>query len=596
MEKRIMKKIVYTYILPSILVLFLTSCIKDSIATQYATGDQIGGSESALESMANSTAAFMYSYDYFGTLSSQEFGYPAMMIMRDALTDCPYVSTNYNHFNTPWGSLADFSSSRSKQPWRYYYRMILNANNTIIAIGDPEEHPERIQHFYGNALAYRALSYMDLTRLYEYKKTGVASLDAQAEGDGIMGLTVVVIDENFDVTNAQDNPRVPFYHMYRFIMTDLNRAEHYLQGYVRSSKIRADLSVIESLKARMWLEIATRFQKYPADLQTQLAHENDEELEIYDKLGVTSAAECYEKAAQYARKVINKYTPLTEQQWHSLTNGFNDANVGSWVFAITINSIDAVQSRVNSFHSNCVTEFSRGYSRAQYHCYRMIDKRLYDKIDDDDWRKVTWIDPADAGKKPTPEKYHTLLGRLDQINGDPEGTEWALRDAYVGFKFRPNEGDVSDDYKNALQVDYPIIRVEEMYFIEAEAKAYAEGMAVGLQALTQFLNAHRYKNASYSATPSDVDDFVDNFLLVQKRVELWGEGLSFFDIKRRELAIARGYKDTNWIPTIRYNSVPGHVPSWLNLYLPIEGETSLNKAIIPNPNPSVYDVYTLWVE
>ena len=74
MEKRIMKKIVYTYILPSILVLFLTGCIKDSIATQYATGDQIGGSESALESMANSTAAFMYSYDYFGTLSSQEFG------------------------------------------------------------------------------------------------------------------------------------------------------------------------------------------------------------------------------------------------------------------------------------------------------------------------------------------------------------------------------------------------------------------------------------------------------------------------------------------------------------------------------------------
>lgn len=103
MEKRIMKKRFFTYILPGILVLFITSCIKDSVATQYATGDQIGGSETALESMANSTAAFMYSYDYFGTLSSQEFGYPAMMIMRDALTDCPYVSTNYNHFNTPGG-------------------------------------------------------------------------------------------------------------------------------------------------------------------------------------------------------------------------------------------------------------------------------------------------------------------------------------------------------------------------------------------------------------------------------------------------------------------------------------------------------------
>ena len=58
-----------------------------------------------------------------------------------------------------------------------------------------------------------------------------------------------------------------------------------------------------------------------------------------------------------------------------------------------------------------------------------------------------------------------------------EGTEWALRDAYVGFKFRPHQGDVSDDYNNALQTDFPIIRVEEMYFIEAEAKAYAEGLA-----------------------------------------------------------------------------------------------------------------------
>lgn len=105
-------------------------------------------------------------------LSSQEFGYPAMMIIRDALTDCPYVTTNYNHFNTPWGSLVDFSSGRSGQPWRYYYRMILNSNNTIIAVGDPEEATERTQHFYGNALVYRAMSYMDLMRMYEYKKTG----------------------------------------------------------------------------------------------------------------------------------------------------------------------------------------------------------------------------------------------------------------------------------------------------------------------------------------------------------------------------------------------------------------------------------------
>jgi hypothetical protein len=581
-----MKNIFIQFIVFSIAILPFAGCIDDSVATNYATGDQIGGSETALESLANSTAAFMYSYNYFGTLDSQEFGYPAMMIMRDALTDCPYVTTNYNHFNTPWGSLADFSSGRAKQPWRYYYRMILNANNTIIAVGDPEEATAKIQQFYGNALVYRAMAYMDLIRMYEYKKTGVQMLDAEAESREIYGLTTVIIDENFDDNNAKNNPRVPFYQMYRFIMNDLNKAEKYLEGYDRKSKIRADLSVVQAYKARLWLEIATRFQKYPQDLQTQLGHEDDEELAMYDKLGITTANDCYQKAAQYARLVINKYTPLSESQWHNLTDGFNEAKVDSWIFAITINSIDAVYSRVNSFHSNCVTEFSRGYSRSQYHCYRMIDKRLYEQIEENDWRKVTWIDPADAGVKPTPAKYHTLL----------DETEWALRDAYVGFKFRPNEGDVSEDYTNALQVDFPIVRVEEMYFIEAEAKAYTDGVGAGVSALASFLNTHRYKGGSYNISPNNVEEFVDNYLITQKRIELWGEGLAFFDIKRRELSITRGYTGSNWISNYRYNSLPGFTPSWLNLYVPNEGEASLNHAIKMNPDPQVKDMYNLWVE
>ncbi len=575
-----MKKILFRLILLYFPVLSFVGCMDDAIPTSYATSEQV-----TLTSLANGTAAFMYSYDYFGTQSSQEFGYPAMMIIRDALTDCPYVSTNYNQFNSSWCNLTDFTSSRSKQPWRYYYRMVLSANKTLSFIGNPDTASEEELQFYGNALVYRALAYMDLMRMYEYKKTGVTALDAEAEKNGLYELSTVIIDENFDILDADNNPRVSFYKMYRFIMNDLNDAEKYLTGYSRSNKTKADLSVVQAYKARLWLEIATRFQKYPTDLQTQLDHEDDEDLTMYDKLGITSTTECYQKAAQYARNVIDKYTPLTKAQWHSLTSGFNDASLSSWVFAITITSPDAVHSRVNSFHSNCDTEFSRGYSRSQYHCYRMIDRNLYDQIDDSDWRKVTWVDPADAGKKTTPSKYYTLL----------DSTEWALRNAYVGFKFRPNEGDITEDYIRALQVDFPVIRVEEMYFIEAESKAYAEGLSSGVTALESFLNTYRYDDASYSISPDDVEDFVDNYLITQKRIELWGEGLAFFDIKRRELAITRGYTGTNWLTANRYNSLAGYTPSWLNLYIPREGEGSLNKALVLNPDPSVQDSYTLWV-
>lgn len=586
-----MKKIILKLILLCLPIYSFIGCIDEVMPTRYATADQVGASAGGLESLSNGIIAFMYDYDYFGTLSSQEFAYPAMMIIRDAMTDCPYVSTNYNHFNTSWCSLSDLSSSaaRSRQPWRYYYRMILNTNNVIAAVvnaGDPDETTKEIQQIYGNALVYRALCYMDLARMYEYKKTGAPALDGEADQSGVYGLTSPIVDEFFDTSNTDNHPRAPFYEMYRFIMTDLNKAEKYLDGYNRPNKVYADLTVVQAFKARLWLELATRFQKNPEDLETLLSHENDENLAKFDKLGISSAKDCYQKAADYANKVIGKHTPLTEAEWHSTTNGFNNMNVSSWVFAISISSPDMVYSRVNSFQSNCVTEYSRGYSRSQYHCYRMIDRKLFDKIDNNDWRKVTWIAPADAGKKPTPAKYYTLL----------DETEWALRDAYVGFKYRPNEGDISDDYVNALQTDFPLVRVEEMYFIEAEAKAYTEGLASGVSALTSFMNTYRMKDGSYSITVDNVDEFVDEYLITQKRIELWGEGLAFFDIKRRNLSITRGYAGTNWLASNRYNSHYGYTPSWLNLYVPREGEAVINKAIILNPNPLVKETYGLWVE
>ncbi|MCL2502594.1 MAG: RagB/SusD family nutrient uptake outer membrane protein [Bacteroidales bacterium] len=600
-----MKKILINLMVLCTTSLFLSSCIQETFPTDFAAASQVGVSESALEALSNSTAAFMYAYNYFGTSTNTEIGYPGMMIIRDALTDVPTTPTSYNHFRTPWNQLNNFVSASVRQPWRYYYRMILNANLTISAIKEPDEASGRIQQFYGNALVYRAMSYLDLIRMYEYKRTGVAALDAEADINEIWGLTATIIDEHFDERNADNNPRVPFYVMYRFIMNDLNRAEKYLT-YSRSSKTSANLSVAHAYKARLWLEIATRFQKYPADLQAQIAHENDEDLAAkYAPLGITSAADCYRKAAEYARMVIGRHAPLTYAEWHSTTNGFNDMSVSSWVFAISISSPEGVHSRVNHFLSHACTEYSRGYSRSQYFCYRMIDRRLYERIDDDDWRKVTWKDPADFNGRPAagaavpsvPEKYHSSFrGTELSVLGNTLDWEWHHRDAYVGFKFRPNGGNIGEDYLHAGQIDFPIVRVEEMYFIEAEAKAYAEGLDAGIAALSGFLNTHRYRNASFSVAPNDIEDFVDNYLIMHKRVEFWGEGLAFFDIKRRELAITRGYPGTNWIETQLYNSLPGYTPSWLNLYVPNEGEATLNRAIRLNPNPLVQASYGLWTQ
>ena len=72
------------------------------------------------------------------------------------------------------------------------------------------------------------MAYLDIARQFEFKKTGIASLDDKASKDGIWGLTVPIVTEKTTKEMQRHNPRAPFYKMYRFILTDLNHAEEYL--------------------------------------------------------------------------------------------------------------------------------------------------------------------------------------------------------------------------------------------------------------------------------------------------------------------------------------------------------------------------------
>lgn len=128
---------------------------------------------------------------------------------------------------------------------------------------------------------------MDISRFFEYKKTGIAKLDNEAEANKIYGLTVPIIYENITESEARDNPRVPFYTMYEYILKDLDDAEEYLKDYTRPAKNMPDQTIIYGLKARLWLEMGTRFEKYPNDLSA-LTQNVD--------LGVNSAKDCYAKS------------------------------------------------------------------------------------------------------------------------------------------------------------------------------------------------------------------------------------------------------------------------------------------------------------
>ena len=141
------------------------------------------------------------------------------------------------------------------------------------------------------------------------------------------------------------------------------------------------------------------------------------------------------------------------------------------------------------------------------------------------------------------------------------------------------------DPKIAAAVDYPLMRVEEMYFIEAEATAHTN-VAAGKQLLIDFMRAHRY--ATYNTRATSADAVVQEIIL-QKRIELWGEGLTFFDIKRLNYSVTRYYDGSNFEPGLDNFNTNGR-PAWMNFVITRQ-EVDNNTGLTGFNNPSPAGLY-----
>lgn len=547
-------------------------CIDETNPTGQATPEQLTSS-SSLEYLTNSLPSFLITWDTYGGLgNTNDWGYPCFMFMREACgEDFPCYSQGYNY----WSYLENAQALLYLYyyPFNYYYAFAKLANNVITAASEADlDNNASARHYLGVAYGYRALCYLDLARLYEYKKTGIESLDSEAESKGMMGLTVPIVTPDMSRVQLSSNPSVPFQTMYRFIMNDLNMAEQYIDGFTRGDKSYMDESVIYGLKTRLYLELATRFENSPEDLSTFLAADGGDD--GYGTVGIKTADECYAKAAEYAQKAIGagSYSPLTEAQWMDANTGFNTAQP-SWMFGTLVTTQEQVNVSYywNNFFGEIASEATWGMM--DYGNYRMIGADLYSKIGDGDWRKRSWVAPEDAGKTEVPDGYVTNL----------TGDGWAKLPAYANLKFRPGSGSL-DDKVTGMIASVPLMRVEEMYFDYFEAIAHTDGVSAAASALQDFINTYRYTDNSYKCSASDMDSFITE-LMVQRRIEFWGEGINMFDYKRLALQVRRSYDGSNYFEDQKLNSIKGYVAPWMNFVIP-EVEKSSNPSIITGPNPS----------
>ena len=526
-----------------------SSCIEETHSLAVATEDQV-----TLQTLIKGIPSAMMepgSAGYASSGQAWDFGIPAIHLATESMTGDLIVTGNigYDWFQQ-WGTNDALGQEYAVcvLTWNTYYRWIAMCNDIIRKIStiDASEVTQTDRHYLGTAYTYRAYCYLDLVRLYEYKE------NKYTDGDGIVGLSVPLVTEESTEEQAKNNPRATADEIFeKVIFPDLEKAEELLSDYSPANRYAVSLALVYGLKARSYIDRAT-------------AHED---------------ADLYANAAEYARKAItsSSCTPLTQTEWEDPTNGFNNASSNnSWIWGLPLASENVASLFCFTAHmSNEQSWAAYGFAVG-----RGINKNLYNSIDRNDFRKHSWLDPDRSS-------YEYKSCRQDSKTYFAE----SLAD-YVNIKFRPVGGECKISATGGA-ADHPMMRVEEMYFIEAEAKAH-ESLNEGISLLNAFMNNYRIVGGGYDCAKkaTSLKAFI-NELLLQKRIEFWGEGIVMFDLKRLDVSTKRGYVGTNSPTSYRLNT-DGRAPYWN--FVISRGEVQNNKAIIGKNNPDPSGIIKPWTE
>ena len=551
-----MKNIFKRVLIAASAVLTMTACIYEVIPQGGSqTQAQVSASESALKAMIKAFNPAMFCSGAGGYASSYgdhtDFGYPAVALRLEhmlediaTMADNPYYNRFYAYdMNQGQGSQYTYAAYF----WDLYYGWIRLANDVIASVrpvveGEGEDDPE-LEHILGQAYAYRAMCYLDLARLYEPKVNDYTDVRK------VLGLTVPIVDENTTIEQTKNNPRVDRATIYTFIFEDLARAEKYIDASYKTYSSPTIMAVY-GMYARAYIELG------------------------YSDDPAFPAKESFRKAADYARKVIDESgkSPLTQSQWEDPVNGFNNGSSNNaWIWGLTTSPENL--NNLLTFISHMSSEAAWGYARyAQFG----VSKRLYDAIPDADWRKHSWLDPERE------DYYAYKFAGNDADKDDFLNSMPAARD-YQALKFRPAQGECSD-FNVGNAGDFCMMRIEEMYFLEAEAMYHLEP-AQGVKLLQDFIQDYRYSSYDRIKAGADQQTFLTE-LLLQKRIEFWGEGILFYDYKRMDMGITRSYPGSNHAGVYKLNTV-GRSPQW-NIVV-TRREFQNNTAITEennNPDPS----------
>lgn len=214
----------------------------------------------------------------------------------------------------------------------------------------------------------------------------------------------------------------------------------------------------------------------------------------------------WDMAVEYAQDARADYTLMDQDTYRKGFSTDLDSN-SEFMWASHI-----VGDQTNYF-GNLGAYISRNYSSSSIRANpRSINKPLYNMIADTDVRKTLWSEDG----------QHTELQDGYEISSRHS------RHPYTNQKFLAESTSVS-------LMDVPMMRAAEMYLIEAEALARDNQDGLAAQVLYDLIST---RDDNYFLSSNTGQNLIDE-IMIQRRIELWGEGFRWLDLKRLNLPLNR---------------------------------------------------------
>ncbi|MBR1427891.1 MAG: RagB/SusD family nutrient uptake outer membrane protein [Prevotella sp.] len=260
----------------------------------------------------------------------------------------------------------------------------------------------------------------------------------------------------------------------------------------------------------------------------------------------------WEEAAKMAEKVIAESGAKLQDDTYTAGNRFSDQSNTEWLWGRY--GVDDLYLSLCDFW-DYMSNRNKSYNK---NTPRAILNTLYDQISDTDVRKGIWF-PNAQDKNVLPRPIIPTGGRI--VN-------------YMANKFL-----IEDE--NRAGIDLAYMRLPEMLLIEAEGYARCGKYE---QAQNALYTLAKHRDPQYVKSTKTGDELIEE-IMVQRRIELWGEGFNWLDLKRLDLPLDRGpaprtelgYSNANWwTGTTNNNKMPTNVDpeaSNYDMYNHIFGES-----------------------